>query len=139
MAQRPDVDDVRILRINHDPADLARLLQADVRPGRAAIRGFVDAVAGREIGTNVGLAGSGVNGFGVGGRYGDRADRSDGLTVKNRGPDSSGIGGFLDAPIDRAKVKRSGVARHAGHGGYPATTEWPNEAPLEPIHQFRRN
>ncbi len=58
MAERTDVDDVGILRIDDDPADLARVLQADVRPGRAAIGGFIDAVAGRQIGTNIGLAGS---------------------------------------------------------------------------------
>jgi hypothetical protein len=36
------------LRIDHNPADLARILQADVIPGRAAVGGFVNAVAGRK-------------------------------------------------------------------------------------------
>src|SRR5258708_13748286 len=56
VAKRADVDDIRISRIDHDPADLPRVLQTDVGPGSAAINRFVNAVARREIRTNVGLA-----------------------------------------------------------------------------------
>ncbi len=74
VTERSYVNHGRILRINHDPADLPRVVQADVRPGSAAIRTFVDAVAGRQIGTDVGLAGSRVDGFGIGWRHSDGSD-----------------------------------------------------------------
>jgi len=41
VSQSADVNDVRILRIDHDPADLARVLQPDVIPSCAAVNGFV--------------------------------------------------------------------------------------------------
>ena len=49
------------------------------------------------------------------------------------------VGGLPDAAINRAKIKSSGVARHAGHGDNPAATEWPNETPFQSVHEFRRN
>ena len=103
MTERADINDVRILRIHHDAADLACVLQADVRPGCAAVGRFIDAVAGREIGTNVGLAGSSINSFGIGRRHSDRADGGHRLAVKDRGPDRAGIGGFPDAPLTAPK------------------------------------
>jgi len=139
MTECADVNHVRILRIHHDAADLVGVLQTDVRPGCAAIGRFVDAVTGRQIGTNVGLAGSSVDGLGIRGRHGDRADRSHRLALKNRSPYRSGIRGFPDTPIDRAKIKSGRVPRHTGHGNRPAPAKWPNQAPFEPVHQFRRN
>ena len=139
VSQSADVNDVRILRIDHDPADLARVLQPDVIPSCAAVNGFVDAVAGREVLTNVALAGSGINGFRIGGSHSQRADRGHRLAVKNRHPDNSGIGRFPDSAIDRAKIKGCRVARNAGHGHRAPAAERPNQAPFEPIHQFRRN
>src|ERR1700687_285685 len=111
--QSANVNDARILRIDHNPADLARVLQADVIPRCAAVGGFVDAVAGRDVRTNVGLAGSGINGFRLGGSHGKRADRAHRLAIKNRLPDNSGIVCFPYPAIDRAKIKSCRVAPHA--------------------------
>src|SRR5262249_3808209 len=44
-AQGPDVDDVRIGRMDGDAADLVTLLEAHVLPGLAAINRLVDAIA----------------------------------------------------------------------------------------------
>ena len=46
MAENADDDDVRILRVDDDGADVFRFFEADVRPGCAGVGGFVDAVAG---------------------------------------------------------------------------------------------
>ena len=137
--QRGDVNDVRIPRIDGNAADLARVLQTDVTPCGAGVGGFKDAVAGRKILANVGLAGSGIDGFRIGGSHGQRADRGHGLAVKNRGPDHSSVGGFPDPAIDRTKVKSCGVARHTGDGHRASAAERADQAPLEPGQQFRRN
>ena len=137
--QSANVNDVRILRIDHNPADLARVLQPDVIPRCAAIRGFVDAVSGREVLANVALAGSGINGSGIGGSHGQCADRGHRLAVKNRRPDDSGIGRLPDSAIDSAKIKSCRVARHASHGYCASAAERADQTPFEPIHQFRRN
>jgi hypothetical protein len=55
VAQSADVNDFCVVWIDHDAANLARFFQADVCPRRTAVNGFVDAVAGREAGTNIRL------------------------------------------------------------------------------------
>src|SRR5947209_2330565 len=45
VAQGGDVDDVRILRMDGDGADVVRIGQAHVAPGFAGVGGLVDAVA----------------------------------------------------------------------------------------------
>ena len=44
-AERAGEDDVRVRRVDDDPADAARLAQAHVRPGLAGVGRLVDAVA----------------------------------------------------------------------------------------------
>src|ERR1019366_2502964 len=94
--QSADIDGVWILWIDHNPANLSRVLQADVIPRCAAIAGFVDAVAGREILANVGFAGSGINDFRIRGSHSKCADRGHRLAVEDRRPDNSGFGCFPD-------------------------------------------
>jgi hypothetical protein len=77
----------------NNPADLARLLQTDVIPRCAAIGGFVDAVAGREVLTNVALAGSGINGLG-----------SDGATAS--------------APIEATPGRQKSASRQLRHRSF---------------------
>src|ERR1700689_1564571 len=139
VTERPNVDYVWILRLNHDAAYLASIVQADMRPGRAAIGGFVDAVARGQIGTNVGLTGTGINDLAVGWSDRDRADGADRLTVKYRVPNRSGVGGFPNAAVHRTKIKSGRVTRHARHGDHAAASEWSNQAPFEAIERFRRN
>src|SRR5207253_1810114 len=45
VAERADEDGVRVMRVNDDREDVARVTQADVSPGRAAVRRPVDSVA----------------------------------------------------------------------------------------------
>src|SRR5690242_8901209 len=46
MADDADDNDVRIARVDEDGGDVARVVEADVRPGGAGVSGFVDAIAG---------------------------------------------------------------------------------------------
>ena len=45
MSQSADIDESRVLRVDDDPADMARVLQSDVEPASTAIDGLVDTVA----------------------------------------------------------------------------------------------
>jgi hypothetical protein len=80
--------DVRIVRMDDHLPDLSVMLP-DVRPGLAGIRGFVDAVAGRHVATDVGFARAHVDDAGVRRSNRDRSNRRDRLVVEDR---------FHDAP-----------------------------------------
>ena len=84
MAERADVNDIRILRVDHDFADLARVFEADMGPGCACVSGFINAVTGGKVFANVGLAGPGVDNPGVRWRCGESANRADVLAVEDR-------------------------------------------------------
>src|SRR5262249_17673758 len=81
-AQRPDVDDVRVGRVDDDTADLEALFQAHVLPGLAAVGGLVDAVAVAHRVARVVLAGADPDDAGVGRGHGDVADADGGLLVE---------------------------------------------------------
>src|SRR5271156_1952882 len=102
-------------------------------PCSAAINRFIYTIAGGEVGTNVGLAGSGINGFGVGRRNGERANRGDGLAIKNGRPNHTGIGRLPDAAANRAEIKGGRIAGHSGYGYYSSATEGPNQPPLKSV------
>src|SRR5258708_181918 len=134
VTKRADIDDIRVSRVDHDPADLARVLQTDVGPSSAAINRFVNPVARREIRTNVGLARPNVDGLRVRWGYNDGADRADGLVVEDWRPNSSSVGRFPDASVDPTKIKCCGVARDASHGNHSTSAKWADETPFQTIH-----
>src|SRR5580704_11512599 len=137
VTESADIDDVRISRIDYDSADLAGILQAYVGPRRAAVGRFVNAIAGRQVGSNVGLASSGKDRLRVRWCQCDCPDRADRLVVKDWPPDSSSVRSFPDAAIDRAEIKGCRVARHACDSNHATSTEWANESPFEATHKLR--
>ena len=110
-----------------------------MRPCGAGVAGFVNTVAGRQVGSNIRLASSGVDRLGVSWCHRDCSDRAHRLVVEDGPPDSSGVRGFPDSAIDRAEIKSSRVTRHSCDGNYSTSTEWANESPFEATHQLRRN
>jgi hypothetical protein len=139
VSQGTHVDDTRVLGINHDPANLASVLQPQVGPRVSAIHRLVNAVARGEIGTNVGLTRSCINGVGVRGSNRECADRPDTLGIKNRRPHDTAVGCFPDATIYRSKIEGRGVARHPSHRDDSSSTKGPDQSPLKPVKQVRRN
>ena len=110
--QRGDVDDVRIRRINHDPSDVQRFLEAHVRPVPAAIHGLVDAVTSRIARAVVGLAGAHPHSVGVGRGARDVADRAHSVcAVEDRVPPCATVRRLPDTADGAAKV------RGVGHSG----------------------
>ena len=131
MAERGDVDDVGVVRIHEDLADLLRVAQADMRPAPAAVGGFVYAVALGDVRAHVGFAAAGVDDLRVGRRDRDRADRADRLRIEDRLPGSAGVAGLPDAAVDGAEIVMARIARHAGHRQHAAAAERTDRAPMQ--------
>src|SRR5262249_21968385 len=110
VAQRRDVHDVGVLRVDDDAADVARLLETDVLPGLAAVGGLVHAVAPRDAVARVVLAGADPHDVGVGRRHRDGTDAQGRLVVEDRLPAVAAVGGLPDAAGRGAEVDRLGVA-----------------------------
>ncbi len=76
MAHGRDVDDVGILGVHANRADLERVIQTKVLPGFARVVRFINAVAMRGIAADIGLTHADVDNVGVGFRDADGADGS---------------------------------------------------------------
>src|SRR5205807_9234897 len=95
---------------------------AKVRPRFAGVGGFVDAVAGGEVGTLQPFAAADVDHVWIGGRHGDGADRAGGLVVEEGEPDTPGVGALphaavVDADVEDVRLRRNA---HRGHGSAAA-------------------
>jgi hypothetical protein len=74
VAERGDVDEVGVARVDDDVADVAGIGEADVAPGPPAIARLVDAIAVRDVRADRGLAHPGVDHVRRGVRHDERAD-----------------------------------------------------------------
>ena len=137
VAERRDVHEVRVARIHDDAPDLPRVLEADVGPCPASVRGAVHAVAVRDVRAHVGLARTDVENARVRGRDRERADRRDGLTVEDRLPGASGVPALPHAAADRAEVEVLGLSRHARDREHAPAAERAREAPVHVREQAR--
>src|SRR5205085_6909428 len=108
MAEHSDKNAVGIARINGDGTDLLAVAQAEMLPGLAGVGGFVDAIAGREVGAAQSFAAAHVNNFRIGGRDGQRADGLRGLVVENGQPSLAEVGGLPNASVIDADVENIG-------------------------------
>ena len=120
------------MRVDDDVADVARVRQADVLPGPAAVGRPVDAVAVRDVAADRRLAGAGVDDARVGVRDGDRADGG-GLEVAVGDvlPVGAAAGGLPDAPGAGAEVEGRPLGRVAGDGDDAPAAVRADQAPLE--------
>ena len=76
MAEHGDEETLRVRRIDRHRGDLLPVAQTEMRPRRAAVDRFVDAVADGEIGALQTLAAARVNDARIARRDGERADRT---------------------------------------------------------------
>ena len=98
MAERRNIDQIGIIRIDDHASDLAAILKADVRPGLACVGGFVHADAVGILAANVGFARANVNHTRIRSSDGDRFDRPDGdAFIGNRIPGAAGVLGLPDS------------------------------------------
>src|SRR5882672_11308979 len=105
MAESGDEQAIRVFRIDGDLWNLLRVAQAEMRPRRAGIRRFVDAVADREVRPRQSLAAADINNVGIARRDRHPANRSGRLVVEDRLPCAARVGGFPDAAVAHAYIK----------------------------------
>ena len=109
MPQSRDPDRIGIVRVDPDLADVARLLQPDVRPGSPLVRALVDPVAVRDVDPDRGFARAGINDIGIGRCDRDRPDRRcREIAIRDILPVGAGIDRFPDPA--RAPPEVEGVA-----------------------------
>ena len=136
--QCSDIDDVRVLRIDHDPADLSRFTQPDVRPRLSAVDGLVDPVSRCQIAANVRLACARVNDQRIRRSHRQRSNRRHRLTVEHRNPCQTRICRLPDAAVDRPEVKRVAIPWHPGSRNCATSSVRTNRPPLHAAKQLRR-
>ena len=137
MAERGDVDDVRVARMDDDAADLLRVVEADVRPRLPAVGRLVHAVALGDVGAHVGLAAADVDHVRIRRRHGQRADRADRLPVEDRQPRAASVDRLPHPAVHAAEVEMLRFARHAAHGEHAAAAERSDQAPVQILEEGR--
>src|SRR6267154_6466641 len=83
VAERRNKNFLRVAGIDEDPRNLARVLETDVRPSFAAIRGLVHAVAVGNGRAHVRFTAADINDLWIGGGDRDGAYGSDRLRIKD--------------------------------------------------------
>ena len=137
MPEHRDQDPIGVARIDEDGGNLLAVPQTEVLPGLTAVRGLVDAVAGRKIGTLQPLAAADIEDIRV--RGGDR-DGSDGagrLVVEDGVPGPAVIVRLPDTAVIDADVKDVRLSRQAGRPNCSAAAERPDHAPAEAVVELR--
>ena len=118
VTERGHVDDVRVGRMNHDPADAAAVVEPHVLPALAAVSGLVDTVANDDVAADEALTSARPHDVGIARRDRQRADRLHRLIVENRAPVDAAIGALEDPARRCSDQVRVGVARHADNGAH---------------------
>src|SRR6266545_4920840 len=138
VAERGNVDEVRIFRMDAHARDLVRALQSDVLPGLTAVGGLVHAVAVRDVAADGRLPHPRVDHVGIRLRDPDRADRS-GLEVlvRHRGPVGSAVDRLPDAAARPSEVVDERLPPYARDRRHATAAERPDVAKLQPLVDFR--
>ncbi len=112
-------DDVRITRVDGDPANAAGVLEPHALPGLAGVGRLVDAVPLGDVASDERLAGPGPDDVRVRGGNGKRPNRRDGLAVEDRSPGSAPVGRLEDPARGGAHVVDVRVTRDSDDGDDP--------------------
>ena len=123
--------------MDDDFADVARVLQANVVPGLAAVVRTVDAVTEGDVAANAGFACADINDVGIGFRDRDAADGGGGLLVEKRIPGNATVSGLPNAAGYGAKIVGVGLARDSGDGEDATAAERADEAPFHAAISLR--
>src|SRR6266700_1830181 len=133
MTQCRDESDIRVLRMDGNAADRARVAQASERPGFARVDGFVHAVSVNDVAANAGLTCAGIDHVGIGRRYGDCSDRWRHVfhLVGHGTPGQSAIRALPHAAAYATEIICVRIADDAAHGQNSSATEGANQSPGE--------
>ncbi|MDE2196317.1 MAG: NifU family protein [Gammaproteobacteria bacterium] len=117
---------------------MARIIQADVRPGLAAVGGAIHTVAADDVVTRLRLAGTCIYDVGGGGCDGQCADGNGARLLERRHPGQPRIRGLPHAAIGAAEIEHVGLIGNAHRHGGPAAPERPYLAPVQLCVQGRQ-
>src|SRR5215469_13811337 len=112
MPSDSDQQFVGITRINGNLRNLLRIAQAKVRPGLAAVRGLVDAVANRQIRPMQPLPAADINRVRIRQRNRNRPDGSSRLLIEDWRPRATVIVRLPYPAIYHAYIEDVRLARH---------------------------
>ena len=100
-------------------------------PGRTGVGGLPHAVALIDCPAHIAdVARPDVNDVGIGGRHGDRTDRSHVLFIEDRLPHHAAIGGLPGSAARSSDVIDRGLAGNTGYSGYASRAEGTDLPPL---------
>ena len=110
MAESRHVDHIRILWMHAYAPDVARVFQATMPPGLAAVSRFVDAIAVRHVAANGAFPHAHIEHLRVRRRHGNGANRSRvHIAVGDVVPIGAAIGGLPYSPGTGTKIEHHGV------------------------------
>ena len=134
VAQRRDVHEVRVLRMDLDPADVTGVGEAHVGPRLPAVGRLVDAVPVDDVDPDRRLAGASVDDVGVRFGHGERADggRAE-VAVRDVLPVRAPVGRLPHATRHRAEVEHHRLGRMPGDGDHAAAAGRADTAPAETL------
>ncbi len=132
VAEGRDIDDVRVLRMDADFADMAGRGEAHIAPRLAAVGGLIDAIPMRDITANRRLAHPRIDDVRVGLGDGNRADRRRGEeAVRDVAPGRAAVIRLPDAARARAVVIGHRVRHVARHRHAPPAPMRPDAPPFQ--------
>ncbi len=131
MSQHRHEHTVGIARVDEDRGDLLPVPQAEMTPGAPAVRGLIDPVSYRQVGTLQAFAAAHVQGLGIRRRDGDRADRAGRLVVEDRRPGAAVVGALPHAAVVHPDVEHVGRAGDAGGSDRAAAAKRADQAPAQ--------
>ena len=132
VAEHRRVDDVRVLRMDDDPADLPGVAESDVGPALSAVRGLVHPVPRGDVAPDGGRTASHVNDARVGVRHVNGADGARRVVaVRDVHPALARVGRLPEAAAVRAHEVGPGLLGDAGHRSDPGALVGPDHPVLE--------
>ena len=136
VADRGHECDARVGGMHAHRADVADVLEADVRPRLARVARLPDALADRDVGAEAVRAGARVDDVRVGVGDIDVAHGADGdLPVGDVRPVGAGVGGLPDAATGGAEVEGVGFLIHARHRSDATAACGADHAPAELVER----
>src|SRR5579875_3672967 len=105
MAERCDIDNVRVARIHDDCTDLPRIGKTDMLPRMSAVVGTIHPIAVRDVRTHVGLTSADVDDPRVTRSDRDRPDGRNVLVIEYRFPCAPRIVALPNAAVNRAEIE----------------------------------
>ena len=138
MSLRRDVNDIRILRMDANARNLSRVFQADVLPGLAAVRRFVNSIAVRNVAANRRLAHADIDRVRIGIRQTDRAyrSRSEDRPVSDWLPIDAAVARLPNTATGAAEIENHRLRRHPGNRGHATAAKRSNRSPLKSLQRI---